>query len=543
LAGFVVFGASVLWCGDAQAYKPTDPEVQRMINAGLRFLKTADANKGNRNPEGSLMLMAYATFKVEHDASDPLIVSGVEQAQKFAKMSLKGIRERTYANYEMAVAILLLAEVDPAKYASEINQLRDMLLSGQRGHGGFSYYSGQVGDTSQTQYVMLAMWTLQKYGFEVPMQVNKNLVQWLLLTQDPSGGWGYNGRPSNRIGVYIPQDKDMNPSLSMGAGGSLLMAGELFGFWSTGSEDPRLAGLPPAFRNAKQEEERRRRAQLAGVKPEVLLTAIKRLEPWLKNPTRDNHYRDYYKMYTQERYESFLEVAVGNSDPEPKWYNDGVNLLRSKQSPNGAWGIVDARGSNNDEPGVATAFGILFLIRSTKKAIGSLSQGTTRGGYGLPKDTTQVRMEGGQVKGTPVAGAVDGLLGLLEDDSASELDGQSIPDDLKLATDPEERRKQIDRLVRLVRGSQSWQARRVAARLLGQSGELRVVPALIYALSDPDVPVKRFARDGLRFVSRRFDGWGMPDQPTEQEVKEAQQAWRDWYLSLDPGYVFLGEES
>jgi len=132
---------------------------------------------------------------------------------------------------------------------------------------------------------------------------------------------------------------------------------------------------------------------------------------------------------------------------------------------------------------------------------------------------------------------------LLEDDSASELDGQSIPDDLKLATDPEERRKQIDRLVRLVRGSQSWQARRVAARLLGQSGELRVVPALIYALSDPDVPVKRFARDGLRFVSRRFDGWGMPDQPTEQEVKEAQQAWRDWYLSLDPGYVFLGEES
>jgi HEAT repeat protein len=112
-----------------------------------------------------------------------------------------------------------------------------------------------------------------------------------------------------------------------------------------------------------------------------------------------------------------------------------------------------------------------------------------------------------------------------------------------LADDPDERRKQLDRLVRLVRGSQSYQARRVAARLLGQSGELRVVPALIFALSDPDTTVKRFARDGLRFISRRFDGFDMPNKPNEQEMRAAQRAWKDWYLSLDPGYVFLDEDS
>ena len=97
----------------------------------------------------------------------------------------------------------------------------------------------------------------------------------------------------------------------------------------------------------------------------------------------------------------------------------------------------------------------------------------------------------------------------------------------------------MDRLERLVRGSRSWQARRVAARLLGTSDELRVVPSLIYALSDPDVPVQRYARDGLRFISRKFDGYGLPDDPTAGDVQQVQKKWREWYRTMNPKYVFL----
>jgi hypothetical protein len=68
---------------------------------------------------------------------------------------------------------------------------------------------------------------------------------------------------------------------------------------------------------------------------------------------------------------------------------------------------------------------------------------------------------------------------------------------------------------------------------------LRVVPALIYALSDPDQPVRRYARDGLRFISRKFDGFGMPDEPTLSELQQAQQKWRDWYRTMNPKHVFL----
>ena len=75
--------------------------------------------------------------------------------------------------------------------------------------------------------------------------------------------------------------------------------------------------------------------------------------------------------------------------------------------------------------------------------------------------------------------------------------------------------------------------------LLGRSDQLRVVPALIDALSDPDRSVRRYARDGLRFISRKFDGFGMPDDPTHAEWQQAQQQWRDWYHSVNPKHVFL----
>ena len=110
---------------------------------------------------------------------------------------------------------------------------------------------------------------------------------------------------------------------------------------------------------------------------------------------------------------------------------------------------------------------------------------------------------------------------------------------MQLAKDPAARAAQLDRLERLVRGSRSWQARRVAANLLATSDELRVVPALIFALSDGDLQVRRYARDGLRFISRKFEGYGMPDKPNVGELQKAQQQWRDWYRTMNPKYVFL----
>jgi hypothetical protein len=80
----------------------------------------------------------------------------------------------------------------------------------------------------------------------------------------------------------------------------------------------------------------------------------------------------------------------------------------------------------------------------------------------------------------------------------------------------------------------SYQARLTAVTTLGRSRDLDNVPALIYALSDPDPRVMRAARDGLCFISRRLDGFGLPMSGDPADQRVAQAKWTEWYLSIRP---------
>ena len=44
-----------------------------------------------------------------------------------------------------------------------------------------------------TQYGVLASWEAKKNGFVVPVDSIERVLMWLMRTQDPSGGWGYQG--------------------------------------------------------------------------------------------------------------------------------------------------------------------------------------------------------------------------------------------------------------------------------------------------------------------------------------------------------------
>ena len=45
------------------------------------------------------------------------------------------------------------------------------------------------------------------------------------------------------------------------------------------------------------------------------------------------------------------------------------------------------------------------------------------------------------------------------------------------------------------------------------------------------------ARNGLRFISRNFDGFGPPDEFTEQQRFESIDNWKKWYKSIRPTAV------
>jgi hypothetical protein len=432
----------------------------------------------------------------------------------------------------------LFAEVDAERYKNEMRTIQQYLMEWQFPNGAFGYYGDKEGDVSQTQYALLAIWTLDRNG--IPLDYNRvvDSAQWLLRVQDVAGGWPYKGKDPGIGRPNIPQSK---PDMSMGlaGGSSILIAGDALRLWgeTVDDQEPGIPGLPKAIKIYKEDTNtvRRRRVNMSD---EPIKRSIAALNKWRNaHPYKRTSMLDwyYYQLYTLERFESFYEIANGlPKDSSPAWYNQGVDELRASQSAEGGW--IDR--SLTSGP-VSTAFALLFLIRSTQKTIFTLSQGSLQGGYGLPKDTTDIRVEGTQIKGRPIAAQVTDMLDILEKDGAGETEGKSIPDDLELDPDPATRSAQLDRLERLVRGSQSWQARRVAAKLLGRSDELRVVPSLIFALSDPDESVRRYARDGLRFLSRKFEGFGMPDRPNQAEVDKAQQQWRGWYRTVNPKYVFL----
>ncbi|TVP98748.1 MAG: hypothetical protein EA381_11465 [Planctomycetaceae bacterium] len=545
----------LLVCGRASAYSPEDPEVRAMVDRGIAYLEGLSEDelklKNYGDPEGQPMVIAYAHLKAEGDPSAPLVQIGLRNALGYVKKIRANVAASRHhghkATYELSIAIMLLIEIDPRTHAEDIQFLADTLLADQMSHGGYGYHGEPHGDSSQVQYVTLAMWTLDRAGFQIDLDRVGRVVEWIVRVQDPTGYWTYKPHFPPGGGMISQNRTQLSMSTCLAAGSAVLIAADVLRQWGeTEGLESKIEGLPKAVKMVAtnpggEQKVVAARKQATRVPAEGIRASIARLENYRsQNPFRRPGGPDwfYYMMYTLERYESFMELARPNASGRTGWYDEGVTALRGLQDSSGAWGAKDP--SYNSAP-VSTAFAILFLIRSTKKSIAKASRGTVAGGYRLPSDTTKIVVSGTQIQGEPTANEVTDLLGLLESDDADQFDQKSLPEDLQLEPDPRRRRQQLDRLERLVRGSQSWQARRVAAKLLGKTDELSVVPALIFALSDPDTVVRRSAADGLRFISRKFDESILPDKPTNQEIRAAQQKWRQWYLSIFPDHVFLDQ--
>lgn len=538
-----------LWPNVSFAYSPEHPDVQRMVDKGIAFLHSSD-KEHSHHTEGSRMLLAYATYKVNHDPSDPLVQEGVAAALAYINKQTQAKSVDHYMSYAGAFAMLLLIDVDPTGHESAIKRMANYYLRLQKPHGGFGYPNGPEGDNSQNQYAVLSMWSLRKAGFEVPPEAMERLALYLVQTQDPSGMWGYFGILG---GNGLVRQEKTRLSLTSAGAGSLLIAGDFFNFYKnaarrkkTGDDDD---GLPTAVHIHDEKSELEAAAlKTSRLKDAMIQTSVGRtLNFYQKTPFRLSNFPKqlgfyFYALYAHERLMSFVESSTGSYEDQPAWYDQGVEDLKRLQDPNGAWGGDVAKKAGYTFHMTAkenTAFAILFLIRSTKKAIVQLSSGTMQGGYGLPKSTKGMQTKGGQLIDAPKAGSVTGMLDLLEQ-GGDEVDDKAIYASLALSKDPQERADQLKRLKRMVKGG-PYKTRRAAARMLGQSSDLDIVPTLIFALTDPDKTVQREARNGLRFVSRRFEGFGLPDDPNPKQVDAAVKAWKQWYLLSNPSYIFLDE--
>ena len=130
---------------------------------------------------------------------------------------------------------------------------------------------------------------------------------------------------------------------------------------------------------------------------------------------------------------------------------------------------------------------------------------------------------------------------MLEEDGKNETEDELVADKMLLATDLNQRKEQLNRFARLLNAKEP-RTRKIAAKLLGRGDDLDHVPALIYAITDPDPNVPRIAEQSLRLISRRLDIHYLPkgsEKLSEQTKSGASLQWKKWFLSLRPDYVFV----
>ena len=524
-----VFAASVslLASRPAAAATPESKEVRAVIERGLQYLSTTtDPRLGGKCLIGLAFLKDGVT-----DEAHPKIKEAVDACLAATKPQASAINADIYST---GIAAIFLCTLNPSKYNPEIVKLRDSLEYRQKSCGGWGYPDKETGDTSMTQYAVLAYWEMSSVGIPTSLESTERVADWLIRTQDPDGNWGYQGKEANKYETLKLVKQDPNRlGMTAAALGCTYMVADLLGLAEL--ESTRDSSLPPALKPLKRQQGVLTRK----IDPRLLKAAQERGGSWMrKNYKIDPDGFTHYYMYALERYQSFFEASVGRSIREPTWYNEGFEFLKKNQQPNG---LVKAKQEGYDA--VNTAFSVLFLLRSTKKAIErakTFGEGAMLAGRGLPA-SDKLRIRGGQIVPQDVSQSTQELIDILFAPDHAQF--AAIAADVELlkmrlnAAEPKDRGEHFQRLRTLVmRGTA--EARIAAVKVLSQVKDLESSPALIAALDDPDWQVVLAADEGLRFMGRKTKSVPLGDKSDAKARAAAIAHWKSWYVTVQPDAEF-----
>lgn len=523
VAATLLLAAFLTAPNQAVALTPESPEVKELIDLGFKRLDTD--LKDNRL--GARCIVALAMYKAGYEKH-----RHIATAIEACRASLSKSAELDV--YSHGLVIIFLCEVAGEKEEELIRAYLGAMYRRQKSHGGWGYNHRASGDTSQTQYMALGLWEAHAHGISVERNSTESMMEWILNTQGPEGEWGYQGK-LQEDGKLVEQHEVSN-TMAAAALSSLMIAADVFGVLQGGAGDSKIASitkaakLPSGVRRADDKKEKGgpRKLNPSGIDWSKVFYTMDRGIKWFdkhyKPAAKGTSYPVYY-LYSLERFASFREFRDGINDPEPKWYNDGYEFLKKSQKAPGEWSAKC--GAEAD-----TAFAMLFLLRSTQKSIRArIGLGAMLSGRGLPTDLAGARFRNGKVIGEVKKVGLGEFLSLVDGQQSESLD--QLADDPNSLITGELTEADTERLRRLLRGGKA-DARLVAARLLSASGELDSVPSLLYAFTDPDPRVVLAARDGLRLISRRPEGFNLPDDFDEQKRYAVLDQWKNWYLDLRP---------
>jgi len=509
------------------ALTPESPEVKAAVAKAVAFLATDGAN----DPRiGAQAMAGLALLKSEAPHDHPRILQAVQSIRQ-------GLNDDSLRTdmYSLAMAIIFLVNADRDRYEYDIEKLLKLQGETQKPNGAWGYHNAFFGDTSMTQYAVLSMWEATEAGFDIPMDRWEQVANWLLRTQDPSGAFGYQAiDPGNFTQVLQPETR---LSMCSAGSGSLYICSDRFGLVNLGPRDKRKPedSLPDALKPVGKRRQRPDRKGTRNVDSRRMERARDAADEHMdRNFAIEVDKYPHYYLYTMERYQSFREAASGRIAQDSEWYDAGVRYLLAKQGTRGEW---------DNQCGVMsdTAFSVLFMVRSTRKAITRARYyggGTLVGGRGLPHGEGSALLRQGRIKRQATAGPADELFAAM-DDPDNELYFRAIEDleELSFEADIEDLDSMAAQLKRLVSDG-PVEARVAAVRGLARTRNLDHAPTLIFALDDPDAEVFREAAAGLRLMSRRLKAPAPPAAPSEKERQDEIRIWQDWYRSIRPGATF-----
>ena len=528
-------GALVHWAGslaicllaaprDAVALTPESPEVQEAIERGVKFLES-DAASDNRL--GAQALVGLTLLKNAREPDHPKIVEMTKSIQKaLGNHDPDKLDNNRWDIYSTGLSIVFLAQLDREKHGEDIECLLKYLQHRQKPAGAWGYPGLETCDTSMTQYGVLCCWEATQAGYRLPPESIESAANWLLRTQDPSGGFGYQGNPGD--GNKLVAQSDVRSNMTAAGMGSLYICSNLLGLIEKKENGPTL---PSALREIKDKSRKQFKTQI-DIR-QVRETEARGLQ-WMQA----NYKLDpppiyvHYGLYALERCMGFRELFEQHFEKEPAWYTDGAEFLLKKQEAPGGWtgqcgGVPD------------TAFSVLFLMRSTQKSIRkamSFGEGTMIGGRGIPKNTGDLEIRRGQIISRSSLTATEQLLADLENTEDRDMEKAAgsladlSADDVSTLT-----AKYGEKIRRLVDAS-SPAARLAAVRALGKTRDFDNVETLIYALSDPDTAVVRAADESLLRIRRSTAASAVTgDVIIEPERRALVEKWKAWYRAVRPG--------
>ena len=203
-----------------------------------------------------------------------------------------------------------------------------------------------------TQYGVLSSWEAMQAGFDVPMESIEKVMNWLLHTQDPSGGFGYQGIVSKD--ATLVSQSEVKPSMTAAGLGSVYICSTMLGLVE--KTEKRRGDLPPALKEIKPKEDGKGKAKFKSrIDPKLVREAEARGNQWLeKNYKIDPPGYTHYFLYALERCMSFREFCEQRVEKEPQWYDDGARY--PDQDPGRQRKLVERRRAPCPTPRLACSF-------------------------------------------------------------------------------------------------------------------------------------------------------------------------------------------